>query len=194
MKEVRFIKETKQALTLNEFIDLNIAALPNEGQLESIWLSYPIVTIGYDSEAETRKHIARVNELMIASVTNILERATLHDASKLSEKEKPLFDKMTPILKGLVFGSDEYKASTDQLKPALDNHYAENSHHPQHYENGVSGMDLFDLVEMMCDWKAAGERHKDGDIIRSIEINTGRLEISEQLAKILMNHAERYLL
>jgi hypothetical protein len=35
-----------------------------------------------------------------------------------------------------------------------------NSHHPEHYGNrGISGMDLFDVVEMMCDWMAAARRN-----------------------------------
>lgn len=52
---------------------------------------------------------------------------------------------------------------------------------------GVEGMTLIDLIEMLCDWKAASERHKDGDIMRSIEINAKRFSISDQLKTILQN-------
>ena len=48
-------------------------------------------------------------------------------------------------------------------------------------------MDLLDIIEMLCDWWAATERHADGDIISSIHKNTGRFSLSPQLAKILEN-------
>ncbi len=148
----------------------------------------------FDSEAETRKHIARVNELLLLSITELAKRAVEHDASKLTDAEKPFFDEETPKLKFLKFGSDEYKESLARLKPALDNHYSKNSHHPQFYENGIEGMDLFDLLEMLCDWKAAGERHEGGNILYSIETNAERFGISGQLATIFTNHARRYLI
>ena len=150
-------------------------------------------TLKFDSEAETRKHIARVNEFLLSSVVELIKRAVAHDASKLSEAEKPFFDEETPKLKTLKFGSEEYYNSLARLKPALDHHYSQNSHHPQFYENGIEGMDLFDLVEMLCDWKAAGERDTGGNILDSIEKNTERFGISSQLATIFKNHAQRYL-
>jgi hypothetical protein len=51
-------------------------------------------------------------------------------------------------------------------------------------------MNLIDLVEMLCDWKAASERHNDGNIRKSIEINASRFTISPQLVKILENTAD----
>lgn len=62
-----------------------------------------------------------------------------------------------------------------------------NSHHPEFYENGICGMNLLDLVEMLCDWKAATLRHNDGDIRRSIEINQKRFGYSDELKQILLN-------
>ena len=61
------------------------------------------------------------------------------DNSKLESPEKELFDEYTPKLKDCTYGSDEYKEFLKGLKVALDHHYANNSHHPEHYENGVNG-------------------------------------------------------
>jgi hypothetical protein len=83
------------------------------------------------------------------------------------------------------------KKNLDGLKVALDHHYRNNSHHPEHYTNGVNGFDLFDLIEMFMDWKAATERHTDGDIHKSIKINTNRFQLSKQLADIFKNTANR---
>jgi hypothetical protein len=146
----------------------------------------------FDSTAETLKHIRKVDEYMSNAAMELLRRGIKHDESKLHEPEKALFDEMTPLLPNLKFGSPEYTESVKKLKPALDHHYANNSHHPQHYENGINGMDLFDLMEMFWDWKASGERGKDGNIFKSIDIQTGRFGISKQLRQILINTAKRY--
>lgn len=147
----------------------------------------------YDSTKDTLLHIKRVNELLLQFTKEIIDRAIQHDNSKLQEPEKPLFDKMTPLLKGLTYGSDDYKKALDELKPALDHHYANNSHHPEHYKNGIDDFTLVDLVEMFIDWKAASERHDNGDIFRSIEINKNRFGISEQLCKIFKNTAAKIM-
>lgn len=141
----------------------------------------------YDSTAETLKHIQKVNAYLIDASTELLKRAKEHDASKLKEPEKSVFDEVTPLLASLKFGSPEYTESTKRIKPALDHHYSVNSHHPQHYENGINGMNLFDLVEMFFDWKAAGERTKEGNIRESIQINSERFGVSKQLKSIFEN-------
>jgi hypothetical protein len=142
----------------------------------------------YDSRADTLAHIKRVSELLGKCAIELQKRGMIHDDSKLVEPEKSTFDVCTLKLKSMAYGSDEYKAALAELKPALDHHYAANSHHPEHYENGVDGMSLFDLVEMMMDWKAATERMANGgDIHRSLEINTERFKLSPQLKSILAN-------
>ena len=79
------------------------------------------------------------------------------------------------------------------MKPALDHHYAVNSHHPEFYADGIRGMSLLDITEMLCDWKAAALRHADGNILKSIEINQKRFGYSDELKQILFNtvHALR---
>ena len=79
------------------------------------------------------------------------------------------------------------------MQVALDHHYANNSHHPEHYKNGIMGMDLIDLIEMICDWKAATERNANGDIMKSIEINQKRFNYSDELKQILINTVERII-
>lgn len=149
------------------------------------------MTDKYDSRPDTQKHINRVNRLLYESIMKLQDRAVAHDQSKLNSPEVEVFDRVTPKLKELTYGSDEYKASLAEIKPALDHHYANNSHHPEHFENGVDGMTLLDLLEMIIDWKAAGERHGDGgDINRSIDINTVRFKLSDQLVSILRNTAK----
>jgi hypothetical protein len=144
----------------------------------------------YDSTEDTRKHIGRVQWLIGRCAANLRKRSDAHDKSKLEEPEKSVFDYATPRLSGSTYGSEEYKGFLKELKPALDHHYAANSHHPEHYPNGVDGMSLMDVLEMLCDWKAAGERHENGSIQKSLEINKTRFNISPQLQSILENTAK----
>lgn len=101
--------------------------------------------------------------------------------------EKEIFDQFTPLLKNSTYGSEEYKKFLTEMKVGLDHHYENNSHHPEHFDNGIQGMSLFDLLEMLCDWKAATMRHADGDIHKSIEINQKRFGYSDELKKIFLN-------
>lgn len=48
-------------------------------------------------------------------------------------------------------------------------------------------MSLVDLVEMLSDWRSATKRNKDGNLVKSIEINCQKYGISPQLRKIFEN-------
>lgn len=141
---------------------------------------------------ETKQHINNVKKFLIIFLNELTNRALIHDQSKLEDPELKTFVEYTPKLKSSTYGSEEYKNFLKEMKPALDHHYAHNSHHPEHYENGIDGMDLMDLVEMLADWKAASMRHDDGDINKSIEINSKRFNMSPQLVNIYKNTVERY--
>lgn len=98
-----------------------------------------------------------------------------------------MFDEYSSNLKHCTYGSEEYKSFLDGLKPALNIHYANNRHHPEHFADGIRGMNLLDVLEMICDWKASSERHADGNIYRSIEINQSRFGYSDEVKDILKN-------
>lgn len=144
----------------------------------------------YDSKADTLQHIKRVNELLLDVVTSLLHRAVTHDSSKLSPIEKETFDLYTPLLKDTTYGSDDYNRYLAGMEKALKHHYDNNPHHPEHHENGIDGMSLIDIMEMLVDWKAASERHADGDIFESIKINEKRFKLSNQVINILLNTAD----
>ena len=116
-------------------------------------------------------------------------RGTIHDQSKLQSPEIEIFDEYTSRLKNTTYGSDQYKQYLKEMQVALDHHYTNNRHHPEHFES-ISSMNLIDIVEMLCDWKAATLRHADGDIRKSIEINQERFGFSDELKQILINTVE----
>lgn len=183
----RFDFESQRIFTEQEYVNYYIILLPNEDLLKERFNELPIV---FDSEVDTLRHIKRVSELLANAAIELIKRGSKHDNSKLGQVEKPYFDTVPFKLKTMTYGSEEYKNSLKELKPALDNHYKENSHHPEHYENGIDGMNLFDLIEMYFDWVAAGERHTNGSMEKSIEINKTRFKMSDQLVNIFKNTVE----
>lgn len=145
---------------------------------------------GYDSTPETIAHIARVQQLLAAVIGDLQQRLTGHDRSKLREPEKAIFDEYTPKLKNSTYGSDEYKRFLEGMGEGLRHHYEHNDHHPEHFENGVQDMTLIQVLEMLADWKAATERHADGDLGRSIVQNSERFGYGDELEGLLMRTAD----
>lgn len=145
--------------------------------------------IDYDSTADTLKHSQRVGELLVQAVKELLDRSTCHDRSKTEDPELAVFNEYTPKLKTSTYGSDEYKGYLAGMGEGLAHHYASNRHHPEHFPGGVNDMTLIDVLEMLADWKAATERHADGDLTRSLGIQRDRFGLSEQLVAILDNTA-----
>jgi hypothetical protein len=146
----------------------------------------------FDSRPATLFHSQRVGELMVQVVKETLDRSTCHDRSKTEPPEVEVFDEFTPKLKNSTYGSAEYKGFLEAMGDGLKHHYANNRHHPEHFANGVNDMTLVDLIEMLADWKAATERHDDGDLAKSLEIQRERFGISDQLVAILRNTAEHF--
>lgn len=144
----------------------------------------------YDSRADTLKHSQRVGELMAQVIKELLDRSMCHDRSKTHPPEVEVFNEFTPKLKDSTYGSDEYKGYLEAMGEGLAHHYAANRHHPEHFTNGIDGMTLVDLVEMLADWRAATERHADGNLGKSLRIQRDRFGISDQLWSVLWNTAE----
>ena len=142
------------------------------------------ITLG---KLETIKHIHVVREYLYLMIAELDKRARDHDASKLESPEAEIFGQYGDELGKTKYGSPEYDALLEKVKPATDNHYAKNRHHPQHWPNGIDDMTLTDLCEMLADWKAATARNKDGNIRKSIAINAKRFKMSRQMAKIFQN-------
>lgn len=169
-----------------------------------------------DCKRDTKEHIDTARKFMWLFMDELSSRATCHDKSKLESPEIEIFTEYTPKLKDSTYGSDEYKEFLKGMGVALEHHYRMNSHHPEHFkkhvciicfkeykelpshcedcmngtfteESDISQMNLLDVVEMFCDWKAATMCHADGDIMKSIEHNQKRFKMSDQLTQILRN-------
>lgn len=135
-------------------------------------------------------HIEKVRKYIRFFTDKLTTRGEKHDASKLEEPEISGFAEHTECLSNTIYGSPEYYQHLEALHPILEHHYALNRHHPEYYKNGISEMNLLDVIQMLCDWKASSERTRNGNLLKSIEVNIERFNIDEQLGQILINTAK----
>lgn len=146
----------------------------------------------FETMIQTYEHKQNVSIYISSIIRNLLTRGILHDESKLKSPEVEIFTEYTPKLATSTYGSDEYKDFLEEMGVALEHHYKKNRHHPEHFDNGIKDMNLVDLIEMLCDWKAATLRHNDGDILKSIEHNQKRFGYSDELKQIFINTVNHY--
>ena len=120
-------------------------------------------------EVDTRKHQQLVAEKMVKCAKRLLDKGMAHDASKFSEIEKRTYTE--PVWKlnhnNVEYGSEKYNRLVAQMDEGWEHHIAENDHHPQWFEkfgsqtldDPIKAMDMFALIEMLCDWIAASRRN-----------------------------------
>lgn len=142
---------------------------------------------------KTLFHKARVSELLSSAAMELLQRGAVHDDSKFEPIEADRLRQMDELIAregNVAFGSPEYEERKKLLGPMLTEHYRRNSHHPEHFGNGVNGMNLFDVLEMLLDWKAASERGEAH--VLGLKAGVAKYAIDAQLAEILENTARHY--
>lgn len=125
------------------------------------------------------RHTMLVGLYLWKLVGKLWQRGVAHDASKLSEDEFSGFVQINKIARTCEYGSPEYKASLAEVN-AVPLHYSRNSHHPEHFRDGVDGMSLVDIVEMVADWKAAAETYGQTSLEKSLEIQANRFGLQEK--------------
>lgn len=134
---------------------------------------------------DLEKHKNLVETKLNEISDELRNRAILHDNSKYCDEEKIWFEKAEKYDRGHFDKYEDWLNTTKPIiAPALDHHYANNRHHPEHFENGIDDMSLIDLIEMVVDWQASAE-------CRNTKLDTSysfkRFKIEPQLQKIILN-------
>ena len=148
----------------------------------------------YDSTVDAKAHIRKLQYIFDNIVIPELEaRSRNHDKSKLDNPEKETYDKYIPLLQKVKYGTPEYNRLKDEMaETGVGHHYAVNRHHPEHFENGIKDMTLFDIMEMYFDWYAASLRSDTG-FEKGVEMNCNRYDIPDTLSQIFINTFNEYL-
>lgn len=105
----------------------------------------------------SKEHVERVAALLEDFAEVLRERAESHDKSLGESPERELFERGYEVLENAEEGTGLYFDATQLISAGMEHHFLRNSHHPEHYPNGIYGMDLVDVVEMFCVWLAADE-------------------------------------
>jgi hypothetical protein len=135
------------------------------------------------------EHQSKVRILLNSVIGELWCRYQDHDKSKLEEPEFSIFDQHYANLSKSEYGSPAYTEQMGLLGEAISHHYSVSRHHPEHFTAGVNGMNLIDLIEMVADWIAATSYGPNGNIQKSIEFNTQRFELSDQMVCVFKNTA-----
>lgn len=147
-------------------------------------------------EADTRKHQQIVAKYMIAIAKRIYDRAMVHDASKLQEPERSYY--IDPVFslnnENVEYGSERYKELTAQMGKGWDHHKTHNDHHVEFFEpyavqtlnDPIRAMDMFALLEMLCDWIAAAQR-KGNAPVDAFKFLVEKHPMDEQLQEVIKN-------
>ena len=122
------------------------------------------------------QHTAHLRATLGRIVALIQHRAETHDLSKLNTDEFEGFARINRVAREQKFGSPEYAASMEQERPTIDLHFIRNRHHAERptlmgkaaeterglpddatyfYAVAAAQMTWLDIVEMVCDWRAA---------------------------------------
>ena len=139
------------------------------------------------------QHKQWVAENMQVAANDLFRRAAIHDNSKFEPEEFEPYEEAFPNLQKYAYGTEELRAELRKIKPAIHHHFSVNRHHPEYFgETGINGMNLIDVLEMVCDWMAASKRSQTG-IAKGLEINKERYGISDQLFEIIKHTVDALL-
>ncbi len=190
--EIRKYKKVDITDNINKMTLIDFLILLQKG--EELYIKNKLLENVYSNSRDYKlKEKYRSQEVLCKLyIDELLDRKVNHDKTKLEYPEKQSFDNSNYKLNQISYGSEDYLKSLFELRQALTHHYRYNRHHPEHFGNGIYGMNIMDLLEMICDWKASSQRQNDGDIFDGIEKQKQRFNYDNKMVKILSNTAEKY--
>jgi hypothetical protein len=129
-------------------------------------------------------HKAWVTFYIFSIIARLFKRAFLHDMSKLYIDEIRGFSQFVDNYGSCNYDSPQYNERKKLLADTLALHYQRNSHHPEHYGD-IRMMNIIDVVEMVCDWKAA-VHYNHGSVKASLQAQKARYKLEGQMLKYII--------
>jgi len=132
-----------------------------------------------------KEHKKIVTNLINFVIMELHNRKNTHDDSSLDPEEAEIMAHYPKFIKDDSYINGENQAYINTIKGALDIHFQKNRHHPEYFKNGIKDMNLIDIIEMLCDWKAMTPDNED--IISVIKQYKKIYNFSDDLMNILIN-------
>lgn len=148
------------------------------------------------------RHRDFVRKNIHALVSELEQRAIVHDVSKFEEDEFNGFVEADEMALYKEYGSSDYHKKLKENK-GIKLHLSRNSHHPEYYEYepamdmfvgqdneavkgaaGINRMSFLDIVEMVIDWKSASETYGN-DFKASIDYSLKRFYADERTSWLI---------
>lgn len=124
------------------------------------------------------RHKEIVQENMHDLIAMLQKRSLRHDRSKWLDDEFDGFAELDSVEAFKKFGTPEYKGLIEN-NAGIKLHYERNTHHPEHFTDGINGMSFLDIVEMVVDWKSACETYGN-DFLKSLDYSIKRFGCDEK--------------
>lgn len=181
---------TNEGQTINEdslihmILKKNIY-LYNSDDLVSKILSNTIVIIPIDMKYDTSIEI----EILNIIIRKLTKKIINHDNSKIEHiPEFNLYKNVVYKLDGLEYGTKEHTEAKQELDQGFEIHCINNRHHPEHFNSeGIEGMDMYDIIEMIIDWCSAalcrGFKYKLSSLYKRIETHNFSKGLCDILVK-----------
>lgn len=135
-------------------------------------------------------HKEKVKKLISNMSTLLWKRGDSHDDSKLEEPEFSGYAENFISEEKRDPESEEYQECREKLEETITIHHRKNRHHPEFFGNGIKGMTLIDICELLCDWVATTRIQDKGNLRITIERNREKYKFSKELEQILLNTLE----
>ena len=131
-------------------------------------------------------HRYDVGKSLSVLIKALIDRASEHDLDKFHpevvDKHCEMFEDFQKTKPD--YGTPGYDEVKDRFEDIIKRHYQASRHHPEHFERGIDGMNLVDMMEMVCDWVAATP--KDQDVFDAVGLNCSKYGIDEQLMVLIV--------
>lgn len=143
----------------------------------------PDQSITDDYLHELVSHKKLVGHYLNQALYKLIRRAIEHDMSKFGPEEFWPYAYQLPRFREVEYGTPDYQECIKAIRPAIDHHFQQNRHHPEHFPEGIGGMNLLDVLEMVCDWMAASQRGGGGPL--RLDLQQKRFGIDDQLQGLI---------
>lgn len=137
------------------------------------------------------KHRQTVRERLLFLADELYKRAYHHDDSKLQLPELSWLIEMDKEPR-YEYGTPEYFDKMKRWDKFFNHHYENNRHHPDHFSNGIEGMNLADLCEYIVDIISYYEELHVNNALDTVNKQKERFGLDEQLTQILKNTLIEY--